>query len=527
MALSNSFGWTADVRWIFSLVLLGALAACGGGSDDPAVAAASEAAPAQTAQPNPAQPAPVTSQPDATLGTTVVPTPVLPVTSPLPTERPPTQPQPTQPPATPPSIVLVPAPAPQPVPEITAPTITSFKASAVSISAGKSVTLSWQVTGADKLSVTPTVGTVTGTSVTAYPTQSTTYELAATTGTLTSRKSVVVGILPTSSTWLTTEKPPQLTNPRLVDVSKLGTQQIVAYSLHCAGLIRQVNLGASEDALFYMTGTAPLRYPLHITGGRNVRVVGLHFDLMTQTGCGVGQLSNLPVASYPRSNIHPRLPGGVAMRMQQSGVSFVEGVFIDMRGHEADCFISRNPAGIIGASAKAQRDFIVQNTHCAGYEGLGKSAVGDGVHGDFWQNQGSPIENLRRVVFENVSARTSMEGIILLRSANGYSGAAELVLRRFDYTWDRRYVGDDSYEQFGLALSGYADKLTMEDVRIDDYRDGGDYFLFNDQRYGSFTGTNIQAHPAIKSGSPPEGAFALPERTGLNYVSPHGGVPGT
>jgi hypothetical protein len=296
--------------------------------------------------------------------------------------------------------------------------------------------------------------------------------------------------------------------------------------LHCSGRIRQIDLGASEDALIYMSGNEPLRHPVHITGGRNVRVVGLQIELETQPGCGVGQLSNLPVASYPYSNIHPRVPGGVAIRMQQSGVSFVEGVYIDVRGHEADCFISRNPIGIIGASAKAQRDFIVQNTHCAGYEGLGKSSVGDGVHGDLWQNQGSPPENLRRVVFENVSARTSMEGIILLKSANGYSGATELVLRRFDYTWDRRYVGDDSFEQFGLALSGYADKITLEDVRIDDYRDGGDYFLFNDQRYGVVSSTNILAHVALKSGSPPEGAFALPERTGLNYVSPHGGVPG-
>jgi hypothetical protein len=215
------------------------------------------------------------------------------------------------------------------------------------------------------------------------------------------------------------------------------------------------------------------------------------------------------------------------MRLQQAGVTFVEGVNMDLRGHEADCLISRNPAGMAGTVAKTKRDFIVQNTYCAGIEGLGQSKIGDGVHGDFWQNQGSPPENLQRVVFENVSVRTSQEGIILLRSSNGLMGAVELVMRRFDYSWDRRYVGDDAYEQFGLALSGYADKTILEDVRIDDYRDGGDYILLNDQRFGVSTASNVTAHPQIRSGLPQAGAFALPERTGVNYVSPHGGVPGT
>jgi IPT/TIG domain-containing protein len=63
------------------------------------------------------------------------------------------------------------------VPSGAAPQITSFTASASSISAGTPVTLSWQVTGADYVIVSPDAGAVRGTSVSVTPAQSTTYTL--------------------------------------------------------------------------------------------------------------------------------------------------------------------------------------------------------------------------------------------------------------------------------------------------------------------------------------------------------------
>ena len=97
-------------------------------------------------------------------------------------------------------------------------------------------------------------------------------------------------------------------------------------------------------------------------------------------------------------------------------------------------------------------------------------------------------------------------------------------MRRYDYTWDPRYVGDDKYEHFGLSAAGTpGPNWTLEDIRIDDYRDGLDYMSLNDQRYGSQASGNVEKHPEIRSGLPPEGAFALPGKTGLNYVTPHGG----
>jgi hypothetical protein len=59
------------------------------------------------------------------------------------------------------------------------PTISSFTASATTLASGTSVTLSWQVTGADYIIISPFVGAVRGTSVSLAPTATTTFTLYA------------------------------------------------------------------------------------------------------------------------------------------------------------------------------------------------------------------------------------------------------------------------------------------------------------------------------------------------------------
>jgi IPT/TIG domain-containing protein len=66
------------------------------------------------------------------------------------------------------------------VPSGASPAIDSFTASSQSVSAGTPVTLSWSVTGASYMIVSPDAGAVRGTSVTVTPSQSTTYTLYAT-----------------------------------------------------------------------------------------------------------------------------------------------------------------------------------------------------------------------------------------------------------------------------------------------------------------------------------------------------------
>lgn len=61
-----------------------------------------------------------------------------------------------------------------------APTIASFTASPSSIPPGGSATLSWTVSGADSISISPGIGAVTGSSITVTPGATTTYTLTAT-----------------------------------------------------------------------------------------------------------------------------------------------------------------------------------------------------------------------------------------------------------------------------------------------------------------------------------------------------------
>jgi hypothetical protein len=403
------------------------------------------------------------------------------------------------------------------------PVISSFYASAKAITQGGSTKLNWKVSGADKVSIQPFPGTVNGNGVSVSPLMSTTFTISATAGGQTVSKQLVVQVLSGAGNWNVKEKPPAMTGARRVDVTKISPTRIDAQSINCGGMIRQIRLSDTEDAVVYMSGNKALRYPLRVTGGRNVRVVGLAFALETQPGCGVGELPNFPTAKHPNANIHPRIPGGIALRLQQANTSFVEGLSIDLRGHEADCIVTRNPDQMSGKQAQKQRDVVIQNTFCSGIEGLGNSRIGSGIHGDFFQNQGDDV--MRRLVFENVSVRSSQEGIVL-HGAGSLPGSTSLLVRRYDYTWDPRYVGDDSYEHFGLAFDGQPNSnWTLEDIRLDDYRNGGDYIMIKGQRYGNSPAGNVMPHSEIISGLPAEGAFAPAGQTGINYLSPHGGNP--
>ncbi|MDB5804526.1 MAG: hypothetical protein JWN73_1848 [Betaproteobacteria bacterium] len=76
----------------------------------------------------------------------------------------------------------------------TLPVITSFAAAPASVTAGNSTKLSWAVTGASSLSISPAPGTVTGTSVSVTPTANTTYVLTATSAAGSVTQSVPVSV---------------------------------------------------------------------------------------------------------------------------------------------------------------------------------------------------------------------------------------------------------------------------------------------------------------------------------------------
>ena len=311
-----------------------------------------------------------------------------------------------------------------------------------------------------------------------------------------------------------TAGPPAMSNPRKIELSTLPTVPWPGYGVVCEGQIHLLELDRNEDVVLTFNGSTPLEYPLWIVGGRNVRVIGLEMRLKVQPGCEPGQVTMY--GGPANSNIHPAIPGGMAVRLEQYGTSFVEGAMIDVAGHDADCFVLRNGVGQTATAARDVRDFVIQNTLCKGVEGLGASDIGDGIHGDFLQNQGDE-DAFRSVTLENISYRTSFEGIVLEPRA-GYNAVKQLKIRRYDHNVDTRYIADDRYDdQLHLSLMVEADNWSIEDFYIADPRSGWAHGMINQGYYGD----HGQPHEGIKAGTPPQGAFAPESKLGRNYVSPH------
>jgi hypothetical protein len=385
-----------------------------------------------------------------------------------------------------------------------------------------SLTSSSVAAGTAQVAVPTTTSSVTPAGLTQASTATTVFATPAPEITLPPQRSAVE--LPTQSkgdvVWNVTERPPTLENPRKIVIGPdSNTTLWPAYNVVCAGKVIWIQLKDGEDAEIRFVGDKPLPYPLIIQGGRHSRVIGLNIKLQTQPGCEAGKLPNvMPDGTVNNTNsVHPRVPNGIAVSFNQSGISFVEGAFIDLNGHEADCFVVRNPPKMTSLQARSQRDFVLQNSACHGVEGLGKSDVGDGLHGDLFQNQG---EVLRRVVFENVTLRTSLEGIIL-HEWDGFKGAVELKVRRFNYGLDERFMTDDAYDhQLGTSLVGWADSYTFDQIYVDDKRPVG-YLMINDQRYGDIAFHNILPMQGIFNGKSPGGEFAQESNLGSRYTSPH------
>lgn len=260
--------------------------------------------------------------------------------------------------------------------------------------------------------------------------------------------------------WDVIHTPPTLVNPTTLFLPNDATlENWPEQGGSCAGQYHDLSLNNSQDYIIRMLPGAPaLTRPVGVFGGRNVRIVGLSIDITTQSGCGVGLFSQ--PGTPGGVNIHPYMTlGGKALYLQQTHVSFVEGAHIKMNGHEGDCAIGRNPSGVVGATAFAQRDYVIQNTRCEGIEGVPNS-----IHGDSFQQQGAPGggEVTRNLIFENHTVLSSYEGAIHEPNDNNFSyGVKKFVARRFNYVWDPVYGVDDSLDD-DTALSGPAVNIAVE-----------------------------------------------------------------
>ena len=318
------------------------------------------------------------------------------------------------------------------------------------------------------------------------------------------------------SDWVNTIQPPELKNPVIIEISRNSKLSSIGdYDrVGCQGDIYRFTLSADQDALVTMSADMQaIEYPVWIVGGRNVHLRGLEMRTKVQAGCDVGEANqignNIP-------NIHPRLVGNKAFQLEQAGTTFLEGIDIDLMGQEADCFVSRNQDSMSASQIKAQRNFHIVNSRCIGIEGLNQSAIGDGIHGDFFQNQGE--DDIGSLILENVTYRSSSNGITMHRWHD--TTPRQFSLINVDYGWDLRYSADSRFEHQGLPFTAHADDFVFTNVWFNDGR-GLNYGILNGQRLGAFSnsGGGIRKVDGVNAGVPPAGEFAPANRTGLEYGS--------
>ncbi len=315
------------------------------------------------------------------------------------------------------------------------------------------------------------------------------------------------------SQWVNTVKPPTLVNPTRITISRSTRLTPIAdYDrVGCEGFVYRFTLPFDQDAIVTMgSDLQAIEYPVWFEGGRNVHLKGLEMRPKIQAGCNVGQAHQIR-NTIP--NIHPRLPGNKAFQLRQAGTTYLEGIDIDLRGMEADCFVSRNPDSLTPSQIKEQRKYHIVNSRCIGIEGLNQSSIGNGIHGDFFQNQGE--DDVGSLVLENVTYRSSSNGITMHR---WHSRNAKLFsMINVDYAWDLRYSADSRFEHSGLAFTAHGDSVVFDNVWINDGR-GLDYGKILDQRVGGYSQSGfIQRVDGLNRGSPPTGEFASASVTGREY----------
>jgi hypothetical protein len=311
--------------------------------------------------------------------------------------------------------------------------------------------------------------------------------------------------------WDVTRSPPELVDPIRVeiprDLADWGPYHVDGYA--CAGPMYIAEYPPDRDVLIVHTGDAPLVHPVHVNGGRNVRIVGMHITLE-------------PACAPSGDDHHPRVAGDRALALGQSGTTFVEGAMLDVAGHDADCITANNAAGLSPEDAREQRAFVLQNSRCEGNEGSN-----GGTHGDLFQTQ-HPGHFFRLIAFENVSHRTAQEGIII-EAFDGIHHAREVDIRRFDYAFDPRFVDDDEWDlsETGGMIAVSADVVGLDQIFCEGILGGctGEAYISTDPSIheGGWTHPPVvpMPHPAFTDGTPPAD-FAPADRVGAAYRSPHG-----
>jgi len=165
------------------------------------------------------------------------------------------------------------------LPVLQGPTISAFKASPGTVTAGQSATLTWSVSGATTLSLDRGLGPVSGTSLEVAPTATTTYTLTATnaTGSVTATATVTVqaaGQVPTISSFTAT--------PATISA---GQTSVLSWSAPGAtGLSLAPGVGVVTGSQWTVAPTATTTYTLTATSAAGSATATVKVTVTAATG---------------------------------------------------------------------------------------------------------------------------------------------------------------------------------------------------------------------------------------------------
>lgn len=301
-------------------------------------------------------------------------------------------------------------------------------------------------------------------------------------------------VAPAAFTWFVLEQPPAQSNPLVIVLP--DDKALSSYGCGLVYAFNSSDFNGREVRLVQNPTAGPLRHPVQINTGNysSLHVRGLHFEIAAQPGC--------PNAASPE---HFEIPGHKALDIGFTGATaFIEGVFIDMKGADADCIVANYQNSGNAANAK----IVVQNSTCWGSRGNGGPSQ---IAGGLLQVQ--TLQGPGTLIFENVSTHAGCQGIVL----SGYT--TNVTLRNYDFQFDARYAKEATCSGPAFIATTTGNVITAQNVTYSNAFTDPDYGFYLDEvrRYGS----QIPMLPGMFYSRPATGDFAPKDKTGLNYQSPH------
>ncbi|MGH1360990.1 MAG: hypothetical protein ACRBC3_19700 [Burkholderiaceae bacterium] len=306
------------------------------------------------------------------------------------------------------------------------------------------------------------------------------------------------------NTYFTDDKRPDFSNPTTTltidDQATLDTY-LASYSELPPG--DPVPISPAGDAyLVFQSGdyldlvldatALTINTPIKLLNWRNVWVVGGEWLMITPPGGGVGELSN--VASngdrIQYANLYPRPVGGSMLQISATHTTLIEGVDMDIAGHNCDAIIVNSVTGRTVEQDYADKNIYLINSNIRGYRGHlpnqvdggpGGGPLGDCPHADVIQMQ-SESGSYNEFIAENVVLGSGHEGFVM--NCVGKQPARAVFNKCMVY-WDERYLDPNpAHRQLIAPLAANAESVLVKEVHIPKTQIwGGSSVVTNENHY--------------------------------------------